>query len=50
MTSALVSGSFIDTVHRSENEKVGVLPPGPISNEDLYEKVNDKEPRIRQGL
>jgi hypothetical protein len=25
----------------SENPKIGILPPGPISNDDLYVKIND---------
>ena len=44
-----LSASFIETVRKSENHKIGVLPPGPINNEDLFERVGD-ELRVRQGL
>jgi len=37
-------------VRISENEKIGVLPPGPISNYDLFIKVNDKDVEIKQNL
>eukprot|EP00347_Sterkiella_histriomuscorum_P005030 403358170 len=37
----------------SENPKIGVLPPGPISNDDLFIKVidgKDSSTQIREGL
>jgi hypothetical protein len=37
-------------VRRSENERVGILPPGPINNDDLLEKDAHGVMRIREGL
>lgn len=37
----------------SENPKIGVLPPGPISNDDLFIKVidgKDATTQIKDGL
>ena len=34
----------------SENPKVGILPPGPISNHDLIVKNRDKEASIKPNL
>jgi hypothetical protein len=25
-------------INKSENDRIGILPPGPISNESLFEK------------
>ena len=37
------SQGAIDQVRISENEKIGILPPGQISNLDLFLKFNEKE-------
>ena len=28
-------------VRKSQNELIGILPPGPISNDDLFIKLNN---------
>ena len=40
----------MDSVKKSENPKIGVLPPGPISNQDLFEKRFEKEYIIKKNL
>ncbi len=35
-------------VRQSQNSLIGILPPGPIFNEDLFEK--GRESKIKQGL
>lgn len=38
-------------VRKSINEQIGILPPGPISNDDLFIKINSgKEYHVREGL
>jgi hypothetical protein len=32
-----------DNIQRSPNEKIGIMPPGPINNDILFHKINDKE-------
>lgn len=39
-----------NNVRISENEKIGVLPPGPISNECLFENNEHKTQRFKRGL
>lgn len=39
-----------DQIRMSPNEKIGVLPPGPISNHELFENSNDGEHELRSGL
>ena len=34
----------------SENTKIGVLPPGPISNYDLLAKGKDSKEEIKKDL
>lgn len=43
------------SLRRSENDKVGILPPGPISNDTLFEKLGknsetSKDPKLKRGL
>ena len=40
----------VDSVRVSENPLIGVLPPGPISNLDLFTKSKDGEFNIKQDL
>ena len=34
----------------SPNKEIGVLPPGPICNKDLFEKTKEGFPTIKEGL
>ena len=50
-TSSLKSlPQTVDSVSVSENPLIGVLPPGPISNFDLFIKTKEGEHAIKQGL
>lgn len=52
-TIAKVDGNdvdFKDQLSISENPNIGVLPPGPISNSDLFINPNAENPKIRPGL
>lgn len=40
-------------LRKSDNDKIGILPPGPISNDSLFEKESTKGDdvlRVRKGL
>ncbi|TNV82503.1 hypothetical protein FGO68_gene3499 [Halteria grandinella] len=52
VSNKVSSGASIESqaqLRRSESEKIGILPPGPISNDSLFEKVGDVM-RVRRGL
>ena len=44
------SPEILNLVKVSKNEKIGVLPPGPISNYTLFLKPNDLESEVRPNL
>jgi hypothetical protein len=53
ISSHLKVENKVENVRKSENSKIGILPPGPISNDDLFIKLVDgKEIQtvIREGL
>ena len=45
---------FKSQLRISENERIGILPPGPVNNEVLFQKVTDNEGNaslvLREGL
>jgi len=53
ISSSLKAENQADNIRKSENSKIGILPPGPISNDNLFIKfVEGKEISsvIREGL
>ena len=53
ISSSLKAENKADNIRKSENPKIGILPPGPISNDELFVKlVEGKEVQsvIKEGL
>ena len=48
--SSSFSREVKDRVNVSPNKEIGVLPPGPICNKDLFEKTKEGFPTIKEGL
>ena len=48
--SSAFSQAVKDRVNFSTNKEIGVLPPGPICNKDLYENIKEGFPTIKEGL
>lgn len=45
-----VSAQHADQVRASENDRIGVLPPGSISNHDLLVKTSNGDFQIKPNL
>jgi hypothetical protein len=45
-----IAKELTESVRKSGNDKIGILPPGPINNDELFMKTANGEHKLRPDL